>query len=112
MQMDLQDIEARLKSGYMISDQERAFLIRNNPHALAAFMIANNPGSVNYRLKERWGYNHLGFEPDPKKLIRQLDINIDRGDWDVLEDLAKNFNVVPDGLPPTFVQELYKQFNN
>lgn len=112
MQMDEQDIAARLKAGYMVSEQEKAYLLSRNPYALAAFMIENNPGSVNYRLRNTWGYNHLTFEPDAKKLARQMEIIIQRRDREVFEDVVRNFNLVPDGLSPEFIQEFVKAFNS
>lgn len=109
--MDLLDIETRIKNGYAVNDAEKAFLLRHNPYALAAFMIENNPGSLNLRLKTRWGYTHLGFEPDVKKLARQLEILIQTKESEVFGDLVKNFNLIPTGLSPQFIQELTNQFN-
>lgn len=108
----LQDIEARLKNGIAVSNQEKAYLLRYNPAALAAFMIENNPGSLNLRLKQRWGYTHLGFAPDKKALARQLQILLDRNDAQVLDDLRQNFNLVPDGYDPDFIQQFLKYQNS
>lgn len=109
--MDLNDIEARLKNGYGVSNEEKAYLLRHNPYALSAFMIENNPGSINMRLRDKWGYNHLGFAPDAKKLARQMEIIIQREDLQVFEDVVRNFNLIPDGLDPNFIQEFVQQFN-
>lgn len=107
----LQDIAARLKAGYPVNNQEKAYLLRYNPAALAAFMVENNPGSLNLRLKQRWGYTHLPFAPDKKAIARQLQILLDRNEAAVLDDLRQNFNLVPDGYDPDFVQQFIKYQN-
>lgn len=112
--MDIKDIAARLQNGYQVTHQERAYLVRNNPAALAAFMIDNNPGSVNMTLRQL-GYDHLKFEPDKKALARQLAIFIDRPDQENLksfEAVKNNFILKSDGLPTEYVKELYAQFNS
>jgi hypothetical protein len=109
--MDINDIATRLKNGDPVSDSERAYLIAHNPYALAAFMVDNNPGSVNLTLR-KLGYNHLGFTPDKKALARQLEIFIERGNTDDLHAVLKNFNVMPNGLTQNLLNEIYAQLNS
>lgn len=111
--MDINQIAARLKAGTPVTDAEKAFLIRNNPYALAAFMIDNNAGAVNYSLKLQ-GYDHLGFEPNKTALARQLTILLDRGtneDLSTFNQVVKEFNVMPDNLSEEFIREITAQFN-
>ena len=107
--MNVNEIAARVKSGQAITDAEKAYLLRNNAHALFAFMIDNNPGSVNLALRKQ-GYTHLGFAPDKKALMRQLDLMIERNDAPGLDKVMRAFNLIPDYLTPEFIQEFHNQF--
>jgi hypothetical protein len=111
MVMNAKEIEQRLKNGFAITNAERAFLIAENPYALAGFLIENNPGSVNYSLKQM-GYTHLGFEPNKKQLARQLEILIERQDIEAMAYICKNFVLITDNLPQEFINELSKKFNS
>lgn len=106
--MDINDIAARLPN---VTDAEKAYLISNNPYALAAFMIDNNPGSVNLALR-KMGYSHLTFDPDKKALARQLDIFIERNNAEDFDNVFRSFNIMGDKLSPTFLKELLNQFNS
>jgi hypothetical protein len=109
--MIIGDLIAKVNAGQPLSEKEAAFYIRHYPPALAAFMIENNPGSVNFNLR-RIGYSHLGFEPNPKALARQMQIFIDRAnnaDW---MEVVRNFHINPAGLSESFLKELQTQFGN
>ena len=106
----LADIESRLKQGLQVSDNERAFFIVNNPYALAAFMIENNPGSVNLALRQM-GYDHLGFEPNPKALATQLEIMIENKEVEDLAKINKAFVLRKNNLTDSFIQALVNQLN-
>lgn len=107
---NLADIESRIKQGLQVSDNERAYFIVNNPYALAAFMIENNPGSVNLALRQM-GYDHLGFEPNPSALATQLEILIDNREVNDLEKITKAFVLRKNGLTDSFIQALVNQLN-
>lgn len=108
--MNVKDIETRFKSGDFVSDAERAYLIKNNIQALCAFMVENNPGSVNFNLR-KMGYNHLGFEPDKKAITRQLQIFVDRKNTEDLDEVIKNFMIDEANVSPDLLFELKKQFS-
>lgn len=103
------DIFTRLKNNQPVSNAERAYLIRNDVNALAAFMIDNNPGSVNLSLR-KLGYDRLKFEPNKKALTKQLQIFLDSGNLEDFKFVVERFNFIPDGLPVEFVNEILKQF--
>jgi len=105
--MNTAEIAQRIKNGFAATDAEKAFLIRNNIHALTGFMVGNNPGSVNFLL-QKLGYNHLGFEPNVAALQRQLDILIERKEEQDLDYVVRNFVVDDSKLTPSFIKELTK----
>lgn len=107
--MDIKEIETRLKSGGKTTYVETAYLIRHNPEALAAFMIANNPGNVNFTLRDL-GYDNLGFEPKKESLIRQLQIFITQKNNEDFNEVVKNFKINTNGLLPEFITELKTLF--
>lgn len=109
--MDLNEIQERLLSGRAVTDQERAFVVRNNPAALAAFMIDNNPGNVRHTLAHivQPPYTHLDFTPNKEQLRRQLQIILQRGDTETLETLLDNFILITDNLSPSYVTALRAQ---
>ena len=106
--MDIKDIETRIKNGSVVSNTERAYFIRNNAEALAAFMVANNPGNVNFTLR-KLGYV-LGFEPKKEALIRQLQIFINQKNREDFLEVVKNFQISHSNLSPEFITELQTQF--
>lgn len=108
--MNLQEIESRMLAKQPVTEAERAFVIRNNPRALAAFMVGNNPGNVNFQLRNM-GYNHLPFAPDRTALARQMDLLINDNKRETLDTLANNFDLLPDGLNNDFLKEITKQFS-
>lgn len=77
--------------------------------ALAAFMIDNNPGSVNWALR-RMGYNHLGFAPNKVALARQLQIFIDRNNIEDFNEVVSRFELNKAPLTENFVTEFTKAF--
>lgn len=100
-------IQERIKSKLPVSDKEKALFIKNNPLALAAFMIDNNPGSVNLILRQM-GYTHLGFEPNKKALAMQLGIFIDQNNVDDFKEVLRNFKINNASLTQEFLNELNK----
>ncbi len=108
--MNAQEIKQRLLAGGTATPAERAYLLRNDLVSLIAFMIHNNPGSVNLALRKQ-GYTHLGFEPNETKLQYQLGQMIERGDVAGVTDVIQNFNLIPDGLNPEFIKQFRLQFN-
>jgi hypothetical protein len=108
--MDLKNIETRLKNGLFVSDAERAYFIKGNIEGLCAFMVENNPGSVNFTLR-KLGYSHLGFEPDKTAIVRQLQIFVDRKNTEDLDEVIKNFKVDESNISPSLLSELKKQFS-
>lgn len=107
--MDILEIKGRVRRGENVSDTERAFLIKNDAESLAAFMLANNPGSVNFTLR-KMGYSHLGFEPNINALTRQLQILIDRGTTNDFNEVVKNYQINANGLSTGLLTEIQKQF--
>lgn len=108
--MNLEEIQTRMLAKSPVTEAEKAAVIRNNPHALAAFMVGNNPGNVNFQLRNM-GYSHLPFAPDRVALARQMDLLINDNKRDTLDELANNFEVLPDGLHPEFLNEITNQFS-
>lgn len=110
MALLLQDIKTRLQKGLPVSDAEKAVFIRNSPEGMAAFMIDNNPGSVNFALR-KMGYKHLGFEPNKVALARQLGIFIDNNNVEDFNDVIKRFSLNEKTLSRDFVSNFYKEFS-
>jgi len=108
--MNLAELEAKIKAGTQVSDNERAYFITHNPYALFGFMIDNNPGSVNLILR-KMGYNHLGFDPNKKALAAQVEILMQNKDLGALEAITKNFQLMDSNLTPNFVKALVAQLN-
>lgn len=107
---NLQDIAARIKAGKQVTDQERAYFITHDPFAFFAFLIDNNPASVNLSLRQM-GYNHLGFNPDKKALSAQVEILINQKDVNALHAITKNFLVTESGLTPDFLKAFLANIN-
>lgn len=101
--MNAQEIAARLKVGNQVTDAEKAFLLHNDIHALSAFMIDNNPGSVNMTLRQM-GYDHLGFTPNPKALAQQIGMLIERKDVPALNTIVQNFEMTDKNVTPGFLR--------
>lgn len=107
--MNLEQIIAKQNSGTPLTAEETAFLINNDLPAMAAFMLANNPGSVNLTLRQM-GYNHLGFEPNIEALKAQMALLIDMRKADELEQVIKNFTVRAETITPDLAAAL-KAYN-
>lgn len=90
-----------------LTASESVHLIKNNPYALAGFMVSNNPGSLNYILRSL-GYDHLGFEPDAKALVRQMDLLIKNNRAEDLSEIVKNFKIDSSKLSDREIVELKK----
>lgn len=103
----LKKVQERLQNKLPVSEQEKALFIKNNPIAMAAFMIDNNPGSVNLILRQM-GYTHLGFEPKKQALAAQLGIFIDQNNVEDFKEVLKNFQLNTTGLTKEFINELNK----
>jgi hypothetical protein len=95
--MNLQEIKDKAAAGEALTPLERAYFIQHDAAALAAFMIANNPGNVNHSLRQM-GYDHLGFEPKPQALAAQLDKFIQRKDHQAFGQVINGFHLITDGL--------------
>jgi hypothetical protein len=112
--MDLKDIGARVKSGKRVSPDEFAYLISNDREAFMAFLIANNPGSMNNILRHKLGYTHeLGFAPDAQKLSRLVQVILDRGNEAEIKTIIDNFKVNLNGISPELqraIQVAFKDF--
>lgn len=77
-------------------------LLRQDPEIMAAFMIKNNPGSVNATLR-LMGYDKLGFAPDVNVLAKQLQTFIDTQNWEDLNQVINKFSLKTDGLDRDFI---------
>lgn len=108
--MDVNEIEARIKAGQVVSDAERAFLIRYNPHAWAAFMIDNNPGGLNYILRNQLGYDYLKYDPDKNALLRTMEVILNRKNASEIQYILNNFVVMDKGFTPQFINSLQNLF--
>lgn len=109
--MDLRDIGRRVKKGEKVSPAEFATLIANDREAFFAFLIANNPGSMNDILRHKLGYTHeLGFKPETAKLQRVMQIILDRNAKDEIKTIIDNFKVNLNGLSPQLVKEIKANF--
>jgi len=103
----LNDIANRVKNGERVSPQEYAYLLHNNKDALFAFMIANNPGSMNDILRHQLGYTHeLGFRPDVQRIKRICEIILKENKLGEIKTIIDSFKVNLDGLSPALVAAL------
>jgi hypothetical protein len=103
----IRDIAQQVKAKKQITAQDKIAFMRQDPEAMAAFMIANNPGSVNATLRAM-GYDKLAFAPNTSVLAQQLQTFINTGNWSDLNTVISKFILKEDGLNPDFVN-LYKQ---
>lgn len=108
--MDQELIKQAVQARKPITEKETAFLLRNNIEALLAFMIENNPGSVNVALRNVLGYDKLSFNPNKDAIARQLQILVDRKNKDELNTVIKSFQLNKVGLTDTLITELENQF--
>lgn len=109
--MNITEIKNKILTNQGVTDEERAFIIANDPEALAAFMIKNNPGSVNLSLRNL-GYT-VGFAPVEKNLVKQLQIILDQKHAEDFEYIVKNYNIDLNKIHPSdrnFIIALKKQF--
>lgn len=110
--MDISLLKQHVNAGGKLTEGQAAFLIRNDMPSLAAFMIENNPGSVNFALRNILGYDHLKFQPDQAALARQMEIIINGGKSDELMTVVKNFRMDASKLPAKLAEQLQLQFAN
>ena len=110
--MDFSFVKQKLMDGIPLNYRETAILLKNHMPSLSAFMIENNPGSVNYTLRNVLGYNHLGFAPNQKALARQMEIFIESGNKNDFNQVVRNFQIDGSKLPEELVNEIKKEFIN
>ncbi len=111
--MDLKDVARRVKAGKKVSPDEFAHLIRNDRHAFMAFLISNNPGSMNNILRHKLGYTHeLGFAPDVAKIQRIVQIILDRNIESEIKTIVENFKVNERGVSPELKESLALAFQD
>jgi hypothetical protein len=109
--MDLNEIAGRVRAGERVSPQEFAYLISNDIEAFMAFLIANNPGSINSILRYKLGYTfELGFTPNIQKIQRIVQIIIDQKKADELQVIMQNFQLNLDALSPQLFRAIKTQF--
>jgi len=113
---DLADILKRIQQKQPVSPEEFAWaLVQPNPQSrelFIAFLIANNPGSMNDILRNRLGYTHeLEYQPNPAKLARICQMIIDRGNEQELQSIIQNFQLNLAGLSPQLMQAIKQRFN-
>lgn len=110
--MDLNDIATRVKTNKPVTPAEFAYLIANDREAFMAFLIANNPGSMNNILRHQLGYTfELGFTPDPAKIQRIVQMILDNNNTKEIQTIAQNFKLNLNGLSPELYQAIHTQFN-
>lgn len=108
MQEELKDIEARLKTGKPVTHEEFAKLVTNDKHAFFAFMIKNNPGSMNNVLMNKLHYTHeLSFTPDIKKMGRVCDIILERNNTGEIETILNNFQFDLNKISPKLLKAIH-----
>jgi hypothetical protein len=110
---DLNDIRNRVQSGIEVTEQEYAFLLRNDRGALLAFLAANNPGVANDILRHQLGYSfELGFKPEVPKILRTLEMMLQLGKTEELEYFIENMKFNESNVPPALLAELHGLFDN
>jgi hypothetical protein len=109
---DTAEIAARRKAGKKITPEEYAHLIANSPEAFFAFLIANNPGSMNDILRNRLGYDfELQFKPDPAKITRICEMILERDNKQEIATILNNFKLQTAALSPQLLAAIQKAFN-
>jgi hypothetical protein len=103
---DFEEIKQRVLSGNPVSEKEYAYLLRHNKAAFFAFMIRNNPGSVNNVLRHELGYTELPFAPDLKKMARIIGMMIEKGEANELHTLLSNFKLDLSKVTPELQSEI------
>lgn len=93
--MNLADIKAKALAKKRLKAAEKAALIANDGPAFWAFIIEQNPDSVNASLKYGLGYDHLPFTPDTKKIAALIAKLIEAGKTDQLNYVLQNFTFKP-----------------
>lgn len=109
---NLKDIAQRAKAGKQLTYDEYAYLLANDREAFFAFLIANNPGSLNNILRHKLGYTHeLGFKPDVAALTRICQMIVDKNTTDEIEAIITDFQFNEKGLSPKLIEALQNVFN-
>ncbi|MDF2449408.1 MAG: hypothetical protein K0R26_1912 [Bacteroidota bacterium] len=105
--MNLKEIAARVQAKQPVTPDEFAYLITNDRAAFFAFLIANNPGSMNHILRHKLGYSHeLGWSPDPKKIQRICQIILERNNLEEIQTILNSFALNPAGLSPKLIKAI------
>lgn len=107
---DLKDIEARVKAGQSVTPKEWAYLLHNNKKAFFAFLIDNNPGSMNDVLRHQMGYSELKFSPDKMAMARIINNLIEKNDQHELHQVLTNFKLNPANTNSRYLAELQNLF--
>lgn len=105
----VRDIAQKVVAKKQVSPGDQVAFMRQDPEAMAAFMIANNPGSVNATLRAM-GYDKLGFAPNTSVLAHQLQTFINTGNWGDLNEVISKFILKTEGLHPDFINLYNKTF--
>jgi len=112
---ELQDIKNRVAQkdpARAVTPAEFAKLLAADKETFLAFLIANNPGSMNDILRNRLGYNfELPYMPDATKLGRVAQIILDRGNKEELKTIIDNFQIKKDAISPVLWPEIDNVFN-
>lgn len=104
MKEQLQDISNRVKAGKAVTPEEFAFLLTNDKPAFFAFMIKNNPGSMNKVLMNKLGYTHeLSYTPDIKKISRICDIILKENKQNEIATILENFQFDISTMSPRLI---------
>ena len=111
MNEQLAGIALRVQQGKRVTPAEYAQLIANNKEAFFAFLIANNPGSMNDILRHRLGYTHeLDFMPDVTKLQRICQVILDRNNKAEIKTIIDNFKLNTSALSPELANAIKSVF--
>lgn len=98
----VRDIAQKVIQKKPITDADKIAFITSDPEAMAAFMIANNAGSVNAILRGM-GYDKLSFAPNNSVLAQQMQTFINTGNWSDFNEVVRRFIIKKEGLTPEFI---------
>lgn len=85
------DTAWRMKNNAAVTVAEVANLIAEDDKTRLAWMVKNNPSSVNDTLRHKCGFENLPFKPNEKQLLGLIDMLYGNGDARTLQCVQDNF---------------------
>lgn len=110
--MTLQEIRNNVKNGIPVTEEEYAYLLRNDPSAFFGFLVSNNPGQLNDLLRHKLNYTELSFAPDQKAIARLLDIIIDSKNQSEFDFITENVKIDTSKISPELLEAIQRNDYN